>query len=80
MNPDGLYCAFFYGTLMHPDILKRVIGNDGTHLKICSGILLVRHSFYRNRRLCAPSSFRSIETNGRVLFLNGRIIHGTKLK
>lgn len=27
---------------MHPEILKRVIGNDGTHLKICSAILLVR--------------------------------------
>jgi len=52
MNPDGLYCAFFYGTLMHPDILKRVIGNDGTHLKICSGILLdhtrhqIKHADY----------------------------------
>jgi len=25
---------------MHPDILKRVIGNDGAHLRICSAILL----------------------------------------
>jgi len=25
---------------MHPDILKRVIGNDGAHLNICSAILL----------------------------------------
>ncbi|KAJ6619785.1 hypothetical protein B0H10DRAFT_2024977 [Mycena sp. CBHHK59/15] len=32
--------AFFYGTLMHPKILKRVIGNDGTHLKICPAVLL----------------------------------------
>ncbi|KIM80477.1 hypothetical protein PILCRDRAFT_533611 [Piloderma croceum F 1598] len=43
MKPDRSYSAFFYGTLMHPDILKRVIGNDGAHLKICSAILLVRH-------------------------------------
>jgi len=40
MKPDRSYSAFFYGTLMHPDILKRVIGNDGAHLKICSAILL----------------------------------------
>ncbi|KAG8864953.1 mitochondrial Homoaconitase [Tulasnella sp. 330] len=31
--------AFFYGTLMHPSILRRVIANDGNHLKICSAIL-----------------------------------------
>ncbi|KAH7925495.1 hypothetical protein BV22DRAFT_1088955 [Leucogyrophana mollusca] len=31
--------AFFYGTLMHPEILKRVIGNDGSHLKICPALL-----------------------------------------
>lgn len=41
MDPTRPYAAFFYGTLMHPEILKRVIGNDGTHLKICSAILLV---------------------------------------
>ncbi|KAF7336651.1 hypothetical protein MVEN_02099800 [Mycena venus] len=32
--------AFFYGTLMHPKILKRVIGNDGSHLQICQAALL----------------------------------------
>ncbi|KAJ7035091.1 hypothetical protein C8F04DRAFT_1100070 [Mycena alexandri] len=32
--------AFFYGTLMHPKILKRVIGNDGSHLHICPAVLL----------------------------------------
>ncbi|KZP11022.1 hypothetical protein FIBSPDRAFT_195475 [Athelia psychrophila] len=52
MNPDRPYAAFFYGTLMHPEILKRVIGNDGTHLKICSAILLdhtrhqIKHADY----------------------------------
>lgn len=35
-------CAFFYGTLMHPAILRRVIANDGSHLEICSAILFVR--------------------------------------
>jgi hypothetical protein len=32
--------AFFYGTLMHPEILKRVIGNDGSHLQMCAALLL----------------------------------------
>lgn len=32
---------FFYGTLMHPKILKRVIRNDGAHLQSCSALLLV---------------------------------------
>ncbi|KAG8936063.1 hypothetical protein FRC02_004688 [Tulasnella sp. 418] len=31
--------AFFYGTLMHPSVLTRVILNDGAHLKITPGIL-----------------------------------------
>jgi len=31
--------AFFYGTLMHPIILKRVLHNDASHLKICPAIL-----------------------------------------
>jgi hypothetical protein len=33
--------AFFYGTLMHPEVLKRVIGNDGAHLEICPAVLMV---------------------------------------
>lgn len=37
--------AFFYGTLLHPKVLKRVIGNDGSHLKICPAVLLV-HTIY----------------------------------
>jgi len=33
------HSAFFYGTLLHPKVLKRVIGNDGTHLQISPAIL-----------------------------------------
>ncbi|KXN84713.1 hypothetical protein AN958_12140 [Leucoagaricus sp. SymC.cos] len=41
--------AFFYGTLMHPKILTRVIGNDGTHLEICPAVLkdFTRHKVKR---------------------------------
>lgn len=34
--------AFFYGTLMHPKILKRVLRNDASHLQICPAVLMVR--------------------------------------
>ncbi|KAF8581075.1 PLP-dependent transferase [Ramaria rubella] len=32
--------AFFYGTLLHPDVLKRVLGNNGSHLKLAPAVLL----------------------------------------
>ncbi|KAN0093176.1 hypothetical protein V8E55_003960 [Tylopilus felleus] len=40
--------AFFYGTLMHPKILKRVIGNDGSYLQIRPALLLdyTRHKIH----------------------------------
>lgn len=38
--------AFFYGTLLHPKVLKRVIGNDGSHLTICPAVLLVCTYYY----------------------------------
>ncbi|KAL1949438.1 hypothetical protein VTO73DRAFT_8319 [Trametes versicolor] len=34
------YSAFFYGTLMHPAILRRVIGHEGSQLTICPAVLL----------------------------------------
>jgi len=37
----GRTTAFFYGTLMIPKILKNVINNDGSHLKMCPAILFV---------------------------------------
>lgn len=44
MATEQRFSAFFYGTLLHPDILKRVIGNDGSHLEICPAVLLVSAS------------------------------------
>ena len=41
MTHEQRFSAFFYGTLLHPKILKRVIGNDGSHLEICPAVLLV---------------------------------------
>jgi len=41
MLHEQRFSAFFYGILLHPKILKRVIGNDGSHLEICPAVLLV---------------------------------------
>lgn len=41
MVHEQRFSAFFYGTLLHPKILKRVIDNDGSHLEICPAVLLV---------------------------------------
>lgn len=32
--------AFFYGTLLHPQVLKRVLDHDGNHLQVAPAILL----------------------------------------
>lgn len=45
------YSAFFYGTLLHPAILRRVIGHDGQHLQICPALLLVSHLAYKDELL-----------------------------
>lgn len=37
----GTHAAFFYGTLMHPKILRRVIGHEGDRLEICPAVLMV---------------------------------------
>ncbi|KEP51178.1 aminotransferase [Rhizoctonia solani 123E] len=32
--------AFFYGTLMHPAVLRRVVGNDASHLRAAPAVLM----------------------------------------
>ncbi|KAI0777106.1 hypothetical protein BC629DRAFT_632620 [Irpex lacteus] len=64
------YSAFFYGTLLHPFILRRVINHPGNDLQICPALLLehTRHAiknadypgvipYYKTRQL--------LEKNGR---------------
>ncbi|KAG8992349.1 hypothetical protein FRB94_011703 [Tulasnella sp. JGI-2019a] len=46
--------AFFYGTLMHPRVLRRVIGNNGEHLETCSATLL-SHTRLHIRREDVPA-------------------------
>ncbi|KZT06158.1 uncharacterized protein LAESUDRAFT_680239 [Laetiporus sulphureus 93-53] len=52
MSDAVTFAAFFYGTLLHPSILRRVIGHDGDELQICSALLLehtrhqIKHADY----------------------------------
>lgn len=46
-DTSPLTVAFFYGTLMVPDIIKRVTKTDGTHLEIAPALLMVR-ALYRH--------------------------------
>lgn len=36
---DGTYTLFFFGTLVHPAILSKIIQNDGSHLSVQPAIL-----------------------------------------
>jgi len=54
-NPETTYSAFFYGTLLHPAVLTRVIRSEGAHLTICPAILKV-HGYWLlalHRRACS---------------------------
>ncbi|TCD65235.1 mitochondrial Homoaconitase [Steccherinum ochraceum] len=42
------HTAFFYGTLIHPAILRRVIGHSGPDLQICPALLLSKTIFQRD--------------------------------
>lgn len=44
--------AFFYGTLLHPQVLKRVLGHDGQHLQVATAILLEYTRHYIRVSLC----------------------------
>lgn len=39
MGEEGGRSLFFYGTLVHPKILARVIGNNGSHLSVQNAVL-----------------------------------------
>ncbi|TDL28248.1 hypothetical protein BD410DRAFT_761749 [Rickenella mellea] len=46
LNPSpSSSLAFFYGTLMYPSVLRRVIRHDGSHLNACPAVLpaYIRH-------------------------------------
>ncbi|KAI9459421.1 hypothetical protein BJY52DRAFT_1186388 [Lactarius psammicola] len=71
--------AFFYGTLVHPKILKRVLGNDASHLKICPSILsdYTRHKVKDADYPAILPCERSRELLGRELTSEENSVRGT---
>ena len=41
MSTAEASCLFFYGTLLHPSVIKRVTGQDAQNLRIQPAVLLV---------------------------------------
>jgi len=74
--------AFFYGTLMHPKILKRVLNSDANHLQICPAILTdyTRHKVkFEDYPAIIPGE-RSKKLLGRELTAEENRIRGTMVK
>jgi len=71
--------AFFYGALMHPKILKRVLHNDATHLKICPSLLsaYMRHKVKDADYPAILPSERSKALLGRKLTSEENSVRGT---
>jgi hypothetical protein len=46
VTQEETYDAFFYGTLLHPKIIRQVIGNPGSHLRVAPAVLKVRVFLY----------------------------------
>ncbi|KAH8995340.1 hypothetical protein EDB92DRAFT_1846359 [Lactarius akahatsu] len=71
--------AFFYGALMHPKILKRVLENDACHLKICPSILsdYMRHKVKNADYPAILPCERSKALLGRELTAEENCIRGT---
>ncbi|KAH9980979.1 hypothetical protein BGW80DRAFT_1162287 [Lactifluus volemus] len=71
--------AFFYGILIHPKILKRVLNNDASHLQICPAILTnyTRHQVkFADYPAIVPSE-RSQVIFGRELTPEEKSVRGT---
>ncbi|KAH9930083.1 uncharacterized protein B0H18DRAFT_995151 [Fomitopsis serialis] len=76
------YTAFFYGTLLHPAILRRVIGHEGQKLEICPALLLdyTRHRIKRADYPAVLPYSRSRELYEHDLAPEERVVRGTLVK
>ncbi|CAD6904724.1 unnamed protein product [Tilletia controversa] len=54
LQARGTHTLFFYGTLVHPAILARVIGNQGAHLRVRNA-LLPAHATWHVQRVDYPA-------------------------
>ncbi|KAG8985060.1 hypothetical protein FRB90_004958 [Tulasnella sp. 427] len=75
--------AFFYGTLMHPKILKRVIDHEGAELEVAAAILFDHTRFHV--KLCdypavVSSDIGSQVLSGRTLSDDDKAVRGVVVK
>ncbi|KAJ3551507.1 hypothetical protein NM688_g4665 [Phlebia brevispora] len=80
MAQGDTFSAFFYGTLMHPAILRRVIGHQGANLEICPALLL-EHTRHHIKHADYPGVIPYNRTrellSGRELAPEDRTVRGT---
>ncbi|EKM58315.1 uncharacterized protein PHACADRAFT_252535 [Phanerochaete carnosa HHB-10118-sp] len=79
MSAQKVYTAFFYGTLLHPAILRRVIGHQGADLEICPALLL-EHTRHKVQHADYPgliSYKKSRQLLGKELPPKDRAVRGT---
>ena len=61
------HSAFFYGTLMHPEVLLKILDSDGSHLEIAPATLQVRHQLYHHYiNACTDNMYMSYFTISRT--------------
>lgn len=73
------HSAFFYGTLLHPAVLRRVIGHHGQDLTICPALLL-EHTRHQVKFADYPGVIpysRARELLGKDLEPEERLVRGT---
>ena len=66
---------FFYGTLVHPKILARVIGNDGSHLTVQNAVL-DGAKLYHVKGEEYPGLIRMPSSAGQVNAVKGTLVRG----
>ncbi|EST08705.1 AIG2-like protein [Kalmanozyma brasiliensis GHG001] len=69
---------FFYGTLVHPKILSRVIGNDGSHLKVQNAVLDGAR-LYHVKNAEYPGLLKEPSTSSSVKAVKGTLVSGLTL-
>ncbi|KAI0661652.1 hypothetical protein C8Q70DRAFT_966296 [Cubamyces menziesii] len=80
------HSAFFYGTLLHPTILRRVIGHKGDQLEMCPALLLdhtrhkIRHADYPAVLPYAKSRTLFIDSGRGDLPPEERTVRGTLVR
>ncbi|GJE88663.1 gamma-glutamylcyclotransferase [Phanerochaete sordida] len=82
MSAQGTHTAFFYGTLLHPSILRRVIGHSGADLEICPALLL-EHTRHKVQHADYPGVIpyeKSRQLVGKELLPEDRTVRGTLVR